>query len=323
MAVVALFAGEFNSYNFNFSVPTGSGSGGQNRHLAAVALSWGWRDMLPWILLGALAVVALIFLLLYVHSVFRFILFDSVLTGRCRIRESWHRHEGHGLWFFAWLVIYEWLTVLALLIVVGLPILGLWHAGIFAHAGDHIALLVVTIFFLIILFVALLVVAWVVRTIVRDFLVPIMALENVSVVDAWHVYKPTLLQAKASAAGYLGFKLLLALGVGIVAAMVSLFVFFILLIPGVAFAIMVAAMIASGKPGLVIGILLAIVGVIIFLVLVLSASGMLSVPIAVFFQSYALYYVGSRYRRLGALLWPPAPAPEDAAGALPENPVPA
>jgi hypothetical protein len=245
--------------------------------------------------------------LLYIHSVCRFILFDSVLTGRCRLRESWRRHQDHGLWFLAWLFIYECLIIAILLVVVGLPVLGLWRAGIFAHASDHIALLALTIFFLIVLFFVIVVIAWVVATIVRDFLVPIMALEDLSVVEAWGLYKPTLIETKASVAGYLGFKLLLALGLGMIVAIVSFLVFFILLIPAVGFGLLVFGIAATGKLGLVIGITLGVVGAIVLLTLMFCVSGTLAVPVAVFFQSYALYYVGSRYQRLGVLLWPPSP----------------
>lgn len=322
--MIAFFAGEFSSYNFNFNVPAGGGGGGRNKQLAALALPWNFREMLPWILLGALALVALIFLLLYIHSVFRFILFDSVLTGRCRIRESWRRRHDHGMRFFAWLVIYEWVMIMALLIVVGLPVLGLWRAGAFAHPGDHIASLILAIFFLILFFLVFFVIAWVISTVVKDFLVPIMALENVSVTEAWRVYKPTLLQSKSSAAGYLGFKLLLAIGIGIIVAIVSLPVVLMLMIPVVMFGMMVALMMATGKLGFIIGLLLAIIGGAVFFVFMFSIFGMLSVPAAAFFQSYALYYVGSRYQRLGELLWPRPPAAETGISSVPPvSPAPA
>ena len=317
MAVVALFAGEFSSYNFNFSVPGGRGQGGRN-------LPWDFREMLPVILLVALALVVVIFLLLYIHSVCRFILFDSVLTGRCRIREDWRRRQGHGLRFFVWLVIYECVLLMVLLILFGLPVLGMWRGGIFAHPAEHIALLILAVFFLIVFFLLFVAVAWVITTFVRDFLVPIMALEDVSVTEAWRVYKPTLLQSKSSTAGYLGFKLLLALGLGIIVTIVSIPVVLILMIPAVMFGIMVALIVATGKLGFVIGLLLAIIGGVVFFALMFSVFGTLSVPVAVFFQSYALYYIGSRYQRLGELLWPEPPAAQPAtSGVPPVSPAPA
>lgn len=323
--MVAFFAGEFGSYNFNFSVPSGNRGGGGSKHFLAFAPEWNVvRSMLPWILLAALAVVILIFLLLYVHSVFRFILFDSVLTGRCRIRESWRRHQDHGAWYFVWLILYELLMMAALFLLVGLPVLGLWRGGAFSHPGEHIVLLVFSIFFMIIFFLAFFLVAWTIGTVVKDFLVPIMALEDLSVVEAWRVYKPILQQAKASAAGYLGMKILLAIGLGILVGIISLFILFLLLVPTVGFGLLIVGIMATGKLGVVIGILLAIVGGTIFIGLMFFASGMLSVPLAVFFQSYALYYVGSRYQRLGELLWPAPPMEAPATGGLPPvNPAPA
>jgi len=321
MAVVAFFAGEFASYSFNVGSPGGSGgSGHSNKYFLATPPDWVvFRHLLPWILVGAVALVVLIFLFLYVHSVFRFILFDSVLTGRCSIRQSWSRRQNQGTRYFVWLIGYTLLMLLALFIVIGLPVLGLWRAGVFSNAGEHVALLVLTIFFLLMAFLALLLVSWVIGTVVKDLLIPIMALDDVSVGQAWRSYKPTLVQQKGSAAGYLGMKLLLAIGLGIVVGIVSFFVFLILLIPSVVFFLAMAGLMSSGRVGLVVGILLTALGGVMLLALIFAISGILSVPLAVFFQSYALYYLGSRYQRLGELLWPAPPE----SGTPPASPMPA
>jgi hypothetical protein len=325
MAVVAFFAGEFSSYSFNFSVPGGNGSGGQtSRHLLASAPQWGpLRNMLPWIALGVLLLVVLMFLLLYVHSVFRFILFDSVSSGQCRIRQNWGRRQSHGTRYFVWLILYQLLMLLVLVILIGLPLIGLWRAGIFSHAGEHIALLILSIFFLVAVFFALVLVAWTITTMVRDFLIPIMALEDVSVGQAWLIYKPTLLRDKPSAAAYLGMKIVLAIALGMIVFVISLFFFFILLIPSVILFVAVFGLMATGKAGMVIGIVLAVVAGIILLGIWFFIAGMLSVPMAVFFQSYALYYAGSRYQRLGDLLWPAPPGEmPNPSWAQPMNPAP-
>jgi len=109
-----------------------------------------------------------------------------------------------------------------------------------------------------------------------------------------------------------------------IVAIVSFLVFFILLIPAVGFGLLVFGIAATGKLGLVIGIVLGVVGAIVLLTLMLCASATLSVPVAVFFQSYALYYVGSRYQRLCALLWPPPPEGVPGPGGTPDvSPAPA
>ena len=308
MAVVAFFAGEFASYSFNVGSPGGSGGSGHSNKYFLAAPDWDvLRHLLPWILMGAVVLVVLIFLFLYVHSVFRFILFDSVLTGRCSIRQSWSRRQNQGTRYFVWLIAYTLLMLLALFIVIGLPVLGLWRAGIFSNARDHVALLVLTIFLLLMVFFAFLLVSWVIGTIVKDLLIPIMALDDVSVGQAWRSYKPTLVQQKGSAAAYLGMKLLLAIGLGIVVGIVSFFVFLILLIPSVIYFLAMSGLMSSGRVGLVVGILLTALGGVMLLALIFAISGILSVPLAVFFQSYALYYLGSRYQRLRELLWPAPP----------------
>lgn len=322
MAIVAVFAGEFSGSSFNFNVPMGGGGGGEqtNRHFLALGPAEVFREMLPWILLGALALVVLIFVFMYVHSVFRFILFDSVLSGHCRILKNWSRRNAYGTRYFVWLILYQLLMLFVLFVLMGLPLLGLWQAGIFGHAGEHIALLVLSVFFLVMVFLAFVLAAWTITTIVKDFLVPIMALEDVSVAQAWQIYKPTLLRDKGSAGAYLGMKIVLAIALGIILGIISLFLFFILLIPSVILFVALFALMATGKAGMVMGIFLAVVAGIILFGLWLFISGMLSVPMAVFFQSYALCYVGARYQRLGQLLWPTAP---EMGGAQPISPAPA
>jgi len=313
MAVVAFFAGEFASYSFHASFPAGGG-GGEHTNKSLVALDNPYPDLgevfrhlLPWIIAGAVALVVLIFLLFYVHAVFRFILFDSVLTGRCSIRQSWRQRQNQGGRYFLWLLIFDVIMMLLLFVVVGLPLLALWRAGIFRNAGEHIGLLVLVISLMVLAFFALVLLSWVVATIVKDLLVPIMALEDVGVAQAWRSYQPTLAQAKGSVAAYLGMKILLAIVLGFVVGIISLFALLILLIPSVAYFLLAFGIMSTGTVGQVIGVLLMLLGGIVLFVLWFGFTGGLSVPVAVFFQSYALYYLGSRYQRLGALLWPDQP----------------
>lgn len=327
MAIIAFFAGEFSRSGFNvpnFNGLSGGGNGGQSsRHVFAPSPIETIREFWPLILLGALLLVVLIFVFMYLHSVFRFILFESVLRGQYRIRQSWRLHRTHGLRYFVWLIVYQLLMLLVFFVLLGLPLLGLWQAGIFTHAGEHIALLVFSVFLLVMVFLAVALIAWVITTIVRDFLVPVMALEDVSVGEAWHIYKTTLLQNKASVLAYLGMKIVLAIAVSIIVGIASLFFFLILLIPFGALFLAAVAFIATGKAGMVAGIFLALIAGLLLFVVLFCLYGILAVPAAVFFQSYALYYVGARYQRLGELLWPTPPASAPESGALPVSPAPA
>jgi len=124
------------------------------------------------------------------------------------------------------------------------------------------------------------------------------------IAQAWHTYRPTLAQNKGSVAAYLGMKLLLALLVAFVVGIISLLVLMILLIPSVVYFLLAFGIMSTGKMGMIIGVLLMVLGGITLFVLWFCFVGGMSVPVAVFFQSYALYYFGSRYRRLAELLWP-------------------
>ncbi len=50
--------------------------------------------------------LVLLVLFLYVNSVMRFVLFDSVVAKECRIRESWSRRQGPGRRYFFWQILF-------------------------------------------------------------------------------------------------------------------------------------------------------------------------------------------------------------------------
>ena len=92
-----MLAGELNSggCNTNFQVPTRGG--GSQHFLLLPSLPSGN----PGLYLGLIAVLVIAGLvlglfLIYVSSVFRFILFDSVLAKYCEIRRYWVRRQGPG-----------------------------------------------------------------------------------------------------------------------------------------------------------------------------------------------------------------------------------
>src|SRR5207245_10540559 len=73
------------------------------------------------ILLLVFAGVVLWLLLVYVNSVFRFILFDSVVAKRCEIRRNWGRRQGPGFRYFVWQILVLVAMVMGLTILVGIP----------------------------------------------------------------------------------------------------------------------------------------------------------------------------------------------------------
>src|SRR5262249_3997997 len=128
--------------------------------------------------------IALVLGLMYVSSVFRFILFDAVLTGECHIRSGWSNRQDAGKKFFKFSLIFLVVTLSVLTVVFGAPLLFAWSAGFFQNPSQHMGILIVggaALFFLFLLFA---IVSGVIGIFARDLLVPILALEGLSLGDA-------------------------------------------------------------------------------------------------------------------------------------------
>src|SRR5215472_15675281 len=122
LAIVGLLAGEAGSnggFNFptNFSMPQQNDSSQQ-------FLSGGWPHIDPAVLgtlILVLVITGLVFgiVMLYVSSVMRFILFDSVLTRKCLIREGWSHRQRPAWDYFVWQLGYMVVILAGLAILVG------------------------------------------------------------------------------------------------------------------------------------------------------------------------------------------------------------
>jgi hypothetical protein len=323
MAVLAFFTGEVSGgggINFpsgSFDWPKQPEPQDPSHFLGA---PWDWNAVmqaLPWIL--ALALLATVFLLifLYVHSVLRFVLFDSVITGQCSLRQGWTRWRGNGAQYFLWLMIFQFFAFLALMVLVGIPLLVAWQQGVFRAPREHMPMLITggLILFLVLFVFGLVVAA--IAVLAKDFVVPIMALEGVTVIEGWRRLLARMNGNKGSYAGYLGMKLVLVIAVGIATAMINVVLALIVIIPA---GIVVFILIALKQ---VAAIALAILIAIVALISLFALFAIVAAPVAVFFQAYALYFFGSRYDRLAELLQPPPPPPPPASEPLEPAPVPA
>ena len=315
MAVVAFLTGELGGGGFNripTSFPTDHGRrrGGSSEFLQS--LPWhlpGALNTVDWVIIGAFAVAALIaFILvfLYISSIFRFILFDSVLTGKCSIREGWSRRQREGRKYFQWSLIVMAITLTLLLVVFGTPVLFAWSAGIFHNASQHVLLLVLAGIAMMFLFVAYLLAAGAVHVISRDMLVPMFAFEDISIGEAWERVKHMITADRGGYAGYYGMCILLAMAIGIVFGIIGLILIVVLLIPIIVIGVMiVAALAATGwNP---VGILIAVLLGIVALVVLMFASALVYVPGVIFRQSYGMYFFGARYQPLTPYMYPPPP----------------
>ena len=262
--------------------------------------------------------VVLFFVFLYLNSVFRFILFDSVIKKHCSIGEGWTRWHRAGRRYFVWQLVLIVTEVLSLCFLIGLPLAIAAALGWFRNAGEHIGRSVLGVILLIGLFLLFILLAAAVQLIAKDFLVPIMALENLDFADAWSRLLGIIRPEPGKYVIYLLLKFVLAIAAAILFGIITLIPIFAVVVPAV------IALFAGYKAGLgwnVTTVSLVIIGGTVLLSVLLFAVSLISVPGTVFFPAFAIYFFSSRYPNLNALLYP-APPPAPVLPPVPENPPP-
>jgi hypothetical protein len=311
LALVGLLAGELTTgscgnFNGNFRVPR------HPDHFLAASLP-KIDPMLFALLVALLLVFGFLFwiFLLYVNSVMRFILFDSVVERNCEIRRGWNRRQGAGLRYFLWQILFGVAMLVGFTILVGIPAAFAFAAGWLTKPKEHIAPLIlfgIAVFFVLLAFV---VVSAVVNVFTKDFVVPQMAIENVSAFQAWGRLLPMLSAEKGPYFGYVLMKILMALGVGIVLGIITTIVILVTLIPiGGLSALFVLAGRAAGFGWNLYTITAAVVVGCVVLAAIVYVISVISVPATVFFPAYSIYFFASRYPALGAMLHPVSPLPQ-------------
>jgi len=140
--------------------------------------------------------------------------------------------------------------------------------------------------------------------------VPQMALENIGAVEGWRRLWPMIQIEQTGYAAYVGMKIVLAIGAGIVIGIASLILVFLIAIPAAGLGII--AVLTGKTAGLtwnVFTITIAVVVGCILLAVFLFLTSLIAVPAIVFFPAYAIYFFAARYRPLSVVLYPPPPPP--------------
>ena len=256
-----------------------------------------------------LLAIVVFFVFLYISSVFRFILFESVLRRECSIGEGWQRWHRTGRRFFLWQLVYVISTWLILGLLIGIPVLFAVTAGWFKDPKQHVAGMVGSLILLVgvVLIVAL--AAAIVQVLAKDFLVPIMALENLDFADGWSRLLGLMRGEPGKYAVYLLMKVVLSIAAAILFSIVAIIPALVVILPSV---LIVLAAKTAGMGWSASTVSLAIIfGTMVFVLLIYLVA-LVSVPATVFFPAYAMYFFAARYPNLGELLNPaPAlPAPE-------------
>ena len=127
LALVAVLAGELHVGSCNF------GNWGQfaqqRRRMGDEFLAPAFPNLDPARiaqfagLIAAIVVLAVVlfFVFLYINSVFRFILFDSVLQKRCSIGDGWQRWHRPGRRYFLWQLVLVFSSLMFFGLLIGVP----------------------------------------------------------------------------------------------------------------------------------------------------------------------------------------------------------
>jgi hypothetical protein len=328
LAVVALITGEAGGVGGGGgSIPNFNRSRGGNNHWASHfgsqwASQWsdgwvraahlfsasGWEETEPYIgaiVLGVVLAMAVVLLWIYSDCVYRFILLDAAISGQCRLREGWRRWREAGRRYFVWVVAFGLCALVLAGIVAGVPLLLAYRAGWFEKPGQNLGGLILGGILLVSVVVALVAVLAIVDMFGRDFLVPVMAFEDVGPIEGWERLLEMMGAEKMAYTGYALMKIVLAMGGAIVFSIVDLIVILILLIP----------LGLLGLAGYFIGkgtgftwdisteLLLAGLALLV-LAGILYVIGFVYAPGLVFFQSYTLEFFAPRYEPLGSRMFP-------------------
>lgn len=325
LALVGLLAGELGSgggcNGSNFRLPAHSGAAPHSAfpHLSGIDPA----------LLGALLAVIVIaafaigLIFMYISSVMRFVLFDSILAKECHIRAGWSSRQGQGWRYFLWKLAYLFITFACIAVLVGLPLAFAFALGWLEQPKAHLLPLIlggIILFFVFFIFFITLAVIFVLT---KDFVVPQMALENIGAFEGWRRLWPMIKVEMGGYAAYIGMKIALAIAAGIVVGIATVILGLIIAIPTVGLSIL--AVVTGKSAGLTWNaetITLAIVVGSVLLAAFLYLISLISVPVIVFFPAYSIYFFAGRYRPLNAVVYPLLPSPAVVSSPSPLEPPP-
>ncbi len=251
-------------------------------------------------------IASIVLVHLYVACVLRFVLFSGTINGNYRLRQGWKHWHDKGVRYFGFQLLFT-LGMLALFAPIAIA---MWKAFTLGKGNIAAVIASLLVFLPVIMVLGLLAVLF--QIFVKDFCIPMIALEDLKVLEAMRRVWRMIKSEAGNYAGYLLTKIVLVIVVGIALAIVQFIILLVLLIPvGI-----VAAVIGVGS-----GIDFAnifhnpmflaavVVGGMVLVVLMLLVMGIIAAPVAAFYQSYVLEFFGSRYLPLGELLYPAPPLP--------------
>jgi hypothetical protein len=262
--------------------------------------------------------IVLFFVFLYINSVFRFILFDGVLRRECSIGDGWQRWRSAGRRYFLWQLVLAVSSSVFLGLLIGVPFMMIGVSGLTRDFPKNLAGMAGALILLVIIAVVCLLIVAVTKMLAKDFLVPIMALEDLDFADGWSRLIALLRADPGAYAVYVLLKLAMIVAAMLIFTMAAIIPILVVAIPGALFIVAGAAAGMGWNPATI--TLVIVLGIPAFLIL-LYMIAMVGDPATVFFPAYAMYFFAARYPNLAALVYPaPLPPLEPAALETPPTP---
>ncbi|MGO8935150.1 MAG: hypothetical protein ACLPLZ_10345 [Terracidiphilus sp.] len=292
--------------NFNSSSPHVDHGGGHG----APNVSWP-SHITPECIAVIVAAVLLAFVLsafvFYLITRLRFAFFHCLVHNTKEIKPGWRLYRGQASRFF-WLNIVVAICFIVLLVLLAIPFAaGFWRLFQESQAGSHfnVGLLLALVLPLIPIFILLAVVGIMTNLILRDWMMPHMALENATAGEAWRQVRARMMAEKMQ---FLVYGLLRV----ILPTIAAIGAFMVLAIPGLILAGSVAAIewgvhsMFTGTTGSswLVGILLEVFFGVVAFAFALLASICIGGPLSTGLREYALIFYGGRYKALGDFLYP-------------------
>jgi hypothetical protein len=312
LTLVALFTeGGMASCNFGNSIPSGNGGGSSHPmppfhmpHLPQTHEAW-----LP-ILIGAAAVIVLIvipvmILISYLLIRLRFSYFECVLRMQDRIGPAWARYHRQALRYLG----LSWCIGLAVWVVLGVVGYNLYQRfkPLFdAMGSDHkptFADFLPLIGIVLVLVMVLAIVGSLVNTALSYFVLPHMALEDASIMEALSDVWSDIIAEPWQYIFFILLRFLTTLAASII-GMIGLIIP-LLVVVAVGAVIVILLKMASTGLAVMLGVPAGILLLGIFFLAGIGVSG----TIGTYRRNYALLFYGGRYPPLGNILQPPMPMP--------------
>jgi hypothetical protein len=242
----------------------------------------------------------------YLVTRLRFAFFHCLIRQTKEITPGWHLYRNQANRFFQ-LSLVIGIIFLLMVAVIALPlVIGL--VRVFRSSGGHPDALHLLSYFLPLIPIILLAVliGITVQVVLRDFMMPHMALENLSAGGAWAAARERIVAEKGNFFVYALLRIVIPI-VGLMALFMVLLIPGLLLLGGTAlvFIALHSAFAHATGSAAAVGILLEVtVGIAAFCI-VAFIGVFFGGPLSVWVRNYALTFYGGRYQVLGDILVPP------------------